>query len=320
MGQNGHLWHYAAIRRSPRAVRKTNYDRINQLLSRTLPHQLAWQLPELGLALQRYYYCVAERTGFSVGTHTHDWYELSEVVAGEVEYRDATRTRRIGPGELFFMAPGWSHSWTVSRGPAVISSFQLRLHPQGPRGRRFVAALHALSSEHHFRLLPSPSMREASQAWSEALGRRSTPLLPLKLAAWFQLYLCGFFERALGRSLGPAVVATQAGLRRPSATQLASFIAENIHRPIQLEDISSHFQYSPRHVGRLFRQAHGMAIGSYIGRQKLAAAKQLLATSTSSVKEIAHSLGYADAGYFGRFFRLQTGLSPAHYRQRETKR
>jgi AraC-like DNA-binding protein len=219
---------------------------------------------------------------------------------------------------MFFMAPGWSHSWRVRRAPVVISSFQLRLHPEGRVGKKFVAELHALSEQHRFRFRPSRDMAQWSRAWRDALEGPASPLLGTKLQAWFQLYLCGFFEQAIGRQLPPAPAANpspQWSSRRPSGAQLASFIDQNIHRPIQLEDISSHFQYSQRHVGRIFFQAHGVAIGTYISQRKLHVAKQLLANSPSPVKEIAHSLGFADAGYFSRFFRQQTGLSPQAFRK-----
>lgn len=43
-------------------------------------------------------------------------------------------------------------------------------------------------------------------------------------------------------------------------------------------------------------------------------AKRELAHSRQSIKAIAHDLGFSDVGYFSRFFRKHTRLSPSEFR------
>ena len=43
-------------------------------------------------------------------------------------------------------------------------------------------------------------------------------------------------------------------------------------------------------------------------------AKRELAHSSQSIKQIAHGMGYLDVGYFSRFFRKHTQLSPSEFR------
>jgi YesN/AraC family two-component response regulator len=43
-------------------------------------------------------------------------------------------------------------------------------------------------------------------------------------------------------------------------------------------------------------------------------AKELLATTDMSIREIAEAVGYADQNYFSRMFRKFTGLSPSSYK------
>ncbi|MBY8968511.1 helix-turn-helix domain-containing protein [Algiphilus sp. NNCM1] len=50
-------------------------------------------------------------------------------------------------------------------------------------------------------------------------------------------------------------------------------------------------------------------------------AKRELAHSTQSVKQIAHGMGFADVGYFSRFFRKHAQCSPSEFRlQAQAKR
>lgn len=67
---------------------------------------------------------------------------------------------------------------------------------------------------------------------------------------------------------------------------------------------------------RRFAQATGMSPLQYVHTQRLEEAKQLLEASTLSVEAIALEVGYQDAGFFGRLFRRQVGLTPARYRRR----
>ncbi|KRV81465.1 hypothetical protein AO738_21470 [Pseudomonas citronellolis] len=49
-------------------------------------------------------------------------------------------------------------------------------------------------------------------------------------------------------------------------------------------------------------------------RRLVLEAKRELAHSRQSIKAIAHDLGFSDVGYFSRFFRKHTRLSPSEFR------
>ena len=67
---------------------------------------------------------------------------------------------------------------------------------------------------------------------------------------------------------------------------------------------------------RRFTKAAGMTPLSYVHALRLEEAKQMLETTDLSIEAIAAEAGYEDTSFFGRLFRRQTGLTPAHYRLR----
>jgi transcriptional regulator GlxA family with amidase domain len=67
---------------------------------------------------------------------------------------------------------------------------------------------------------------------------------------------------------------------------------------------------------RRFRQATGLSPLEYVHTLRLEAAKHLLETGDRPVEAVAEDVGYEDAGFFGRLFRRQVGLTPAQYRKR----
>lgn len=69
---------------------------------------------------------------------------------------------------------------------------------------------------------------------------------------------------------------------------------------------------------RSFHKATGSSPISWMRRQRVSLAKRRLVESRDSIKEIAEQVGYSDAFYFSRDFRLSCGLSPKHYREQES--
>jgi transcriptional regulator GlxA family with amidase domain len=67
---------------------------------------------------------------------------------------------------------------------------------------------------------------------------------------------------------------------------------------------------------RRFTKAAGMTPLNYVQALRLEEAKQILETTDLPIEAIADEVGYEDTSFFGRLFRRETGLTPAHYRLR----
>ncbi|MEK1891804.1 MAG: helix-turn-helix domain-containing protein [Rhizobium sp.] len=67
---------------------------------------------------------------------------------------------------------------------------------------------------------------------------------------------------------------------------------------------------------RRFTKAAGMTPLNYVHALRLEEAKQMLETADLSIEAIANEAGYEDTSFFGRLFRRETGMTPAHYRLR----
>lgn len=92
------------------------------------------------------------------------------------------------------------------------------------------------------------------------------------------------------------------------------YITEHLADDTSLHVLAEQVHFSQEYLLRIFKKQEGITILQYINDMKLDLAKQLLSGSEYSVKEIAEKLGFASQGYFGRFFRNKTGISPKAYR------
>lgn len=96
--------------------------------------------------------------------------------------------------------------------------------------------------------------------------------------------------------------------------QICSYIASNYSKRIGLEEIAADCGYSKFHINKIFRSQMETTVVDYLIRYRMEKAKELLAFTKESVKNIALLVGYSDPNYFNWTFRKMTGVSPLQYR------
>ena len=98
-----------------------------------------------------------------------------------------------------------------------------------------------------------------------------------------------------------------------------TYIEENIHKNISIDDLSSTFAIGRRNFDRRFVKATGNTIAEYLSRVKIEVAKKEFETSRKTVKEVMNRLGYSNVKTFRDMFRKITGMSPVEYRRKYNK-
>lgn len=84
------------------------------------------------------------------------------------------------------------------------------------------------------------------------------------------------------------------------------------HRPVN--QYAEELNLTVATLGRLCQEHLGMPPMAVINARQVLEAKRELAHSSMSIKEVAHELGFSDVGYFSRFFKKHTDLTPSDFR------
>ena len=90
---------------------------------------------------------------------------------------------------------------------------------------------------------------------------------------------------------------------------------ENLGDVITIDDMARTAMFSKFHFTRIFQRVTGISPGRFLSALRLQEAKRLLLTSSMTVADISHVVGYNSIGTFSSRFRASVGVSPTEYRQ-----
>lgn len=245
--------------------------------------------------------------------HRHDHYELLYVTEGEGQHLIDFREFKIKPGRVYFLHPGQVHvighfrrrGWLIMFGPEVYRQFT-ELHPAEQEGGLF----DSYSAQPFIDLdarLTDTLRHTLAQIQQESLQTKiHTGILFHQVAA---LLLQANRAYQVQHPKSPGSSANWTEFYRLKQLLESHFKQQHLAAFYALK-----MQADIKKLNRICRTNTGLSVAGLLKERLLTESKVLLHTSTASVKEISYQLGFNDPAFFGRFFKRETGLSPATFR------
>jgi AraC family transcriptional regulator len=88
---------------------------------------------------------------------------------------------------------------------------------------------------------------------------------------------------------------------------------DDVGSGVRVRDIAARAGVHPVYLARQFRRFFGSSVVSYLRRQRVTRAADLIASSSLPLSTIAFQSGFADQSHLSRSFRSGTGLTPGAY-------
>ncbi|MCD8166470.1 MAG: AraC family transcriptional regulator [Bacteroides sp.] len=130
-----------------------------------------------------------------------------------------------------------------------------------------------------------------------------------------QQYLSGILMHMIGLILSISKnKAFEMGDIDQKIEQAKIIMNENIYKSIDPEELAMKLNISYSWFRKVFRDYTGYAPAKYFQELKLRKAKQLLVSTSQSIKEIAFLLDYTSTEHFYTLFKKNTGFTPTEYR------
>ncbi|WP_316812559.1 AraC family transcriptional regulator [Pedobacter heparinus] len=96
--------------------------------------------------------------------------------------------------------------------------------------------------------------------------------------------------------------------------QLDALINEHFREEKSPDFYSSALAHITRTLNNITHQERGKTVFAMVQDRVLAEAQYLLRTTRMHIRILAFILGFEDPGYFSRFFKRMTGMTPKQYR------
>lgn len=94
-----------------------------------------------------------------------------------------------------------------------------------------------------------------------------------------------------------------------------AYIQKNYNKDISLDDVSREVNITPYYFSKLFKDDTGEGFVEYLTNIRIEKAKELIAETDYSMKDICQMIGYTDPNYFSRSFKKKVGVTPTEYKE-----
>ena len=269
----------------------------------------------------RYLLADAGRTdalpGFITSPQRHrlTFYEIALVEAG-CGYLDIDGAPlQVRPYRVIVTAPGESRSWHVdhARLRASVAFFDPRWLEQVGGDPSHDATFPVLGAPRAARSLALPQrdfsrMVRVVDDMRDELGSARADSVEV-LRAQFQQLLLLLQRHGTGSTQQPRDAAFEI------ARQFRRLVDQRFAVWPDVADYAREMRVSPRHLNACVKRSTGRTASAVIHDRLVAESQRRLLSTREPVAGIAEALGFCDASYFVRFFRRQTGCTPAAFRR-----
>lgn len=253
--------------------------------------------------------------------HVHSFFELLFVEDGSGWHRIGDRQVWAKPGDLFVIAPGEIHDpsgldraskWIIAftADALALESNDADVFLMRPHQLLLLSLLRSEDIEARHLLIPP----EDRPQWLFQLQQLESELGDKRLS---------FTEAARARlmlllidtaRLTAPLFKKSSVQSQPTLAKVFRFIEENYRNPIGLSEVAKAVNLSPAYLTDLVRRKTGQTVLTWIVERRITKARCLLLETDQSINQIAHAVGYLDAGHFIRLFRRLNGTTPQAWR------
>jgi AraC-like DNA-binding protein len=239
--------------------------------------------------------------------HKHDFFQLMLVTGGTGTHQIDFVEHEVSRGTIFLMKPGQMHSWKMKKG---VTGILVEFHYQSLNA--FKESVRLMEDLQHspdvLRVSPkvfAEALTLADQMLKETEAKKEAQDLALQgLLTIFLIHLMRQYRKTL---------------RQDKLLSTVDKFKELVEKKFrQHHDVSTYareLRTSPKALTMQLSRSIGKAPRRVIQERILLEAKRFLAFSQLSIAEIGYELGFEDANYFTRFFRIHEKKSPATFRK-----
>lgn len=240
--------------------------------------------------------------------HKHSFYHLVIVTAGKGWHEIDFHRYPIEKGRVFLMKPAQVHSWVVEKNSkGFVIEFEEDLlssvSSYAPKLRQLLQDL-----PDSFLIEKKVDLSRVQESCEVLLKEYEEKPKDHEMAMTLQLFLLLLqFSRHEGELSSPPP--------ESFVMKYLNLIEEHYRSKHEVEFYARKLHLTAKALTMKISRLTGKSARALIQDRLILESKRLLAYSDLSIGEISEALGYQDANYFSRFFRMKTKKTPLAFRQ-----
>jgi AraC-like DNA-binding protein len=246
--------------------------------------------------------------GWLLEPHAHDFYQMIYVVDGSGTAVVDSEAVELTDSSVLLVRPNAVHSLIADKDERV-RTLDTKFSVYGERLIRDLGKIPTLVSDHLHRVRPI-----LEQVRLEGLKARPW-YRPLCNALMLQSLI------TLLREAGGQEVAEPSNIPArfddEAVRKAVALIRRHYASELTVRDVADYVGYSPEYLSRRFCRRVGLSIHHYLMYYRIEQAKERLAYSDASVKQVAFDTGFKSIHHFTRAFKQFEGVPPATWRDQE---
>ncbi len=252
--------------------------------------------------------------------HSHEFIELVYIQHGEVLQTIDGVEYKVEAGDMIFIAPGASHSFTSENKFCHVEIFlSPNIVEDGVIATSHALALLAISVFDDIR-----KDQNGGKITFRGEERRDIEyLLDVMLREYnekrdfYASVIGNYLNILLTKMLRRTVVAEE--ISEDIWQSLKDYIDNNPNEQMSLTSLAKKCFYNPSYFSRVFKQKFGSSPTEYIRSRRIEMSMSLLRDTDMSVEEIMEGVGFSDRSAFYHAFSKKAGIPPAEYRMKYKK-
>lgn len=285
----------------------------------TLRSQLQYGTPEFPFAC--FIDDFRQRETTWIEWHWHDEFEFSFVMSGSIICRMGADTVTLHSGDGLFINSGTIHRFESSDGGVLVNfifSSEFIAEKSSAIYIKYIQPLFYTNSKY--------LIFHQNDAGSEDIRLRLQELCSTVNSEIFakELRIRNLLSDLWHIFIEKQVAYIKGSRRGENSTlqtrlqKMITFIHENYHRRVTLDDISSAANISKSEALRCFHEGIETTPVKYLNEYRLNRAADRLLSSSDTILSISESVGFESSGYFCQVFKSRYGTSPNSFRKRRT--
>lgn len=256
-----------------------------------------------------FYHVDSSHPRYEMAYHWHVEYEIIRILTGTLHVTMDEKEFTATPGDIVFVNSGILHSGIPSDCVYQCIVFDMNAFlKNNPRCSTYIKQIidHSAFVYHHF----TPKNQQIHQIVWDIFNAMESQKTGYELIVFGELY--HFFGVVFSEQLyfSDSPQDRRDYRKIMQLKKVLDYMEANYSSPVTLEQLSASVNMSPKYFCRFFYQMTHRTPIDYLNYQRIEHASYQLATTDTSVTEVAYNCGFNDLSYFIKTYKKYKGITP----------